>query len=230
MLGRLTIALACCLLLSCRAEPPPGLPEFTDVPAGPRAPADALLEVRVGQTTRAAVDALVNARGVHCQDLSPAVLGAKMRAQRPPDIDASSRASPARAGNPQVRISCGNVAASALLDRPRPAAQGRWLFVFDSPAHPLRHVSYRRRHGDHATAAADLSQTVSTLTERFGPPTSASVLPATFKAFRPYKWEWRFADIRVEASALNYGERGVDVLEAIEVPWPVRSDRASPAP
>ena len=72
------------------------------------------------------------------------------------------------------------------------------------------------------------------MTQHYGAPTSSATPPAAdapFKLLTPYKWEWKFADTRIEVSALNYGRRGVDILEAKEVPWPVRPDApATPAP
>jgi hypothetical protein len=139
----------------------------------------------------------------------------------------TTRASDARKPNPQLRLSCPDVSANQLPDRTRHSATGRWLFVFDSPKLPLRHVSWRRRHVDHDDARQDLEATVDAVRRTFGDPTRVSEAPAQgakFKLLTPYKWEWRFADIRVEVSALHYGRRGVDVLEAVEVPWPIRPD------
>jgi hypothetical protein len=223
----LTLAALCVVAATaCDDKAPAGLPQFQEPAAGPSAPSNKLLGVRVGQTLRRDIDALIDTQKLDCRDLSPTTLGAKMRARRRPKTspDATARASPNKAGNPQVRLSCPSVSGPQIGDRDRDRSRGRWLFVFDSPEHPLRHTSFRRRHTDHTAANRDLSAAVAALTAAYGPPTSRSQLPAEFKKFHPYKWEWRFANVRVEASALNYGKRGVDVLETIEVPWPVRAD------
>lgn len=226
----LILLLSVGVLGGCREAPAPNLPTFTDPPAGARAPSSALLGLSVGQSTPKDAQDMAADHGFACQDLSPTTLGIRMRARRAEkNPDAVSRASPNGKGpNPQVRLSCPDVPSSMLADRKRPDATGRVLYVFDSPKHPLRHVSYRRRHTDHDTVKRDLRETVAAVSATYGPATATATVPeGPLKKYYPYKWEWRFPDVRVEVSALNYGQRGVDVLEAIEVPWPVRADAAA---
>ena len=215
------------------AEPEVVLPAFSEPPAGPRAPRSEGLGARVGRSTLADVEAAVKARGIACKDTSARALMKEMRAQKAKEgVDATSSASAKKTSpmerNPQVRLSCEETEASKLGDRARPAGVGRLLYVFDSPSHPLRHVSYRRVHADHAAARADLLDAIAAMKSAYGEPAATSgALPpegGEFGKYEPYKVEWIWTDVRVTVSALSYGERGVDVYEAVEVPWPVRSD------
>lgn len=226
----------------------PILPEFSEpdltLPAAPRAPT---LGVEPGWTDRAAVEALITERGVTCADTSVRALMSRAREAKKEELAAMKargesvdgvsgasvvdRKSP-RERNPQVRLSCLDVPADTLGDRQRPPAMGRWLFVLDSPELPLRHVSYRRMHPDRRAALADLDSAVAAAEAAFGEPAKApAARPVSadgetpdFPRYRPLTWEWRFRDLRVEVTALDFGRRGVDVLEAAEVPWPVRPD------
>ncbi|MCK6552068.1 hypothetical protein L6R52_39920, partial [Myxococcota bacterium] len=186
------------------------------------------------------VEALVRDRKLACKDTSARALMREARARRAdtaPEVradgvDATSAASSkagwsARETNPQVRLSCEGTASDVIGDRARPAAVGRLLFVFDSPAHPLRHVSFRRLNRDGAAAGLDVASARDAAVAALGAPAEESgALPegGGFAPYVPWTAAWRWADLTVTVRALSYGDRGVDVYEAAEVPWPVRSD------
>jgi len=195
------------------------------------------------------VQTLIDRQEVTCHDTSARALMKQMREKKIAEIEAKKakgeevdavsgasvlhKKSP-KERNPQVRLSCEDVRAASLTDRARPPAKGRLLYIFDSPDHPLRHVSYRRVHRDPKAALADVSSALEALTALYGPPlTSSGPLPVAsegidpaliFPLLKTLKYEWRYADLLVQLTALNFGKRGIDVLESIEVPWPVRSD------
>lgn len=218
------------------AVPPDVLPAFVDPPPGPRAPDVVMFGARPGLTTLGDVERWIRDRKLACRDTSARALmrDARAKAAEAPDaVDATSAASSktgwsARELNPQVRLSCEGTPSSALADHARPPATGRLLFVHDSPAHPLRHVSYRRLHRDDHAAWLDVVAARDAVTAALGPPAEVTgVLPAEGGAFEPYApWSatWRWVDLTVTVRASSYGARGIDVYEAAEVPWPVRSD------
>lgn len=223
-------------------EAPFVLPQFKEPAAGPRAPRTDAFDVVVGKTPLAEVETEMARRNLACKDTSPRALMAAMRAERAKNagVDAVSTASAKKKSamekNPQVRLSCEDTHSSLLRDRARPPSTGRLLYVFDSSAHPLRHVSFRRMHRDQVRALDDVREALRAMKERFGPPTSITgALPSMpegpvedhtviFPRYVPFKAEWAWPDFEVTVSALSYGPRGVDVYEAAEVPWPVRSD------
>lgn len=222
------------------AEAEDVLPEFKELPPGARAPASAGFGAAVGRTSLEALEARIKERGLDCRDTSARALIREAREKKkaaaatstaPVDAttSASSKKSSPMERNPQVRLSCENTEGAAIGDRERPASSGRLLYIFDSPKHPLRHASYRRVHKDHALARGDLLDSIAAMKAVYGEPTATSgALPAEgaqFGKYEPYKVEWIWTDVHVTVSALSYGERGVDVYEAIEVPWPVRTDR-----
>ena len=136
------------------------IPRFKDPPPGPRAPGSDAFGARVGASSLQDVQQLVQRMGIDCPDTSARALLGRARAARvaaaedrkrrglPPDAvsgASGNRRSPMER-NPQVRLSCEDLPASALTDRPRAPSIGRLLFVFDSPEHPVRHISYQRTH------------------------------------------------------------------------------------
>ncbi len=228
------------------------LPAFEPPPAGPRAPTTELLGVRVGFTTFDELAALLAARGVACEDTSKAAIINRMKAKRAteaearaaagepdPEVDGKSGAT-AKGGkapganNPQIRLRCKGVPSDRLGDRARPAVSGRWLFVFDSPKHPLRHVSYRRQLKDRDLAVADYWSALdaakmalgepSEVPEALPPRPGAAGGPVKLGPYRPHKVVWRFSDAEAQVNLVDYGGRGADVLEQLEVPWPLVAD------
>lgn len=215
------------------------LPTFVEPGPGRRAPRSDLLGLVVGRTSLTETRAALAGRGLQCPDTSMRALMKEMREAKLRDVQererlgkapdavtgasAMNRPSP-KERNPQVRLSCEPVQAQRLADRPRASAPGRWLIVFDSPDHPLRHTSFERTHHLVPEASADLRDSVAALTARFGPPTKSAdpTRARDLPWLSPAEWEWRFADLLVRVVGLNYGTRGVNVSETIEVPWPVR--------
>jgi hypothetical protein len=227
------------------------LPEFLEPGEGMRAPSSSALGVRVGTTPLADVEGLIAIWGLTCRDTSMRALMGEQRDKkkaeienakaRGDDVDGISGASlidyrSPKERNPQVRLSCENTANSKLKDRPREESAGRVLFIFDSPKHPARHVSYRRQHQNHPLARDDLAETVNYYVDLFGKPQVTSKLPpieddgsVRFPTVTPYKFEWQFADLRVRVEGMSFGKRGVDVNEVVEVPWPVRANAPADA-
>lgn len=217
------------------------LPVFTDVPPGPRAPKHELLGSSAGRSTFAEIEAFAKLHSIQCNDTSARAMMRAARAKKKAenerkkaegvDVTTSASSSSKKVSpmeqNPQVRWSCEGTAASAIGDRPRVEATGRLLYIFDSAKHPLRHVSYRRVHRDHAVARADVLQAIDAVRAAYGEPhASSGVLPgegSEFGKYEPYKLEWKWADLAISVSALSFGERGVDVVESMEVPLPVRT-------
>ncbi len=216
------------------------LPVFSELPAGPRAPKSELLGARVGFTTFAEIETFGKTHDMLCKDTSARALMRAAREKKKAEtekkkaegVDVTSSASSKKVSpmeqNPQVRWSCEGTVSSAIGDRTRVPATGRVLYIFDSAKHPLRHVSYRRVHRDHAQARADLLDSIAAVKALYGEPQQTSgTLPeegAEFQKYEPYKLEWKFTDVALTVSGLSFGERGVDIYEAIEVPLPVRSD------
>ncbi len=223
------------------------LPAFTEPAAGPRAPTSEAFGMTVGRSGLPEVNAFLRGEGLDCADTSMRALMQKAREDKrkeiaaaaargdPPDAVSGAsivnRRSPKEA-NPQVRLSCEANAAHANARGP-----GRLLMVFDSPVHPVRHVSFERSFPAAATetALAEFIGAKRGMEARFGPPTKGRAgtdgEPAEFVWLSPLEIEWTFADLRVRVTAVHYGARGVVVGETVEVPWPVRADApARPAP
>ncbi len=230
------------------------LPEFTEPGNGARAPHSRAMGVEVGISTLEDVQEHLEALGLRCKDTSMRAMIQDARAQKMEEaaeqaeargevpeegVDAISSASmqkmSKREANPQVRLSCTGVVGSRLEDRERTStAVGRWLFVFDSPRHPLRHVSFRRMAKEPAAALEDAHAALAAMEATWGPPTETVDAPlpergsseerAGFAPLKPYRHTWLWEDLKVELSALDFGKRGVDVNELFEVPWPVRAD------
>lgn len=216
------------------------LPQFTEPGVGPRAPTTTLFGFQIGRTSLDQVKQRAAQQGWTCQDTSMRALMQAAREQkrreyqerkaRGENVDAISgasalnRRSPKEA-NPQVRLSCDGVPGQALPQEPRPGSRGRLLFVFDSPKHPLRHLSFDRTYPPALTASAEQDRTASeaALQARFGAAAVQAASPR-LQWLSPVETEWRFADLTARVTAVNYGARGVVVSELVEVPWPVRAD------
>lgn len=224
------------------------LPEFKDLPPGPRAPVVPAFGLMVGRSTLAEVEAYAKAHGLNCHDTSARALMKAMRQKkkeekaaaeaRGEEVDTVSKASSGKKSpmeqNPQVRLSCEGTQSERLPDRARAPGEGRVLFIFDSPTHPLRHVSYRRLHRSLADAFRDAEETYGWATGRLGAPPEATRsfptpaegddLTALVPGYEPFNYRWAWADLAVSVTLTNFGKRGIDVYEAVEVPWPIRAD------
>jgi hypothetical protein len=220
------------------------LPAFTEPGAGPRAPDTRALGFAVGASTLAEVQAQLGPLDISCADTSMRALMREARERirremqtrraRGEDPDAVTGASGVnhrspKEANPQVRLACNDVPAGKLADAPRADGTGRLLLVFDSPRHPVRHVSFVRTFPASAssTALAEFRAVRGRLSDRHGPPTSDRADAAAAGALpwlSPQEVRWTFADLEARVSAINYGPRGVVLSEIVEVPWPVRAD------
>jgi hypothetical protein len=229
------------------------LPTVRDPDAGPRAPSTTAFGFDVGHDASSTVADGLAARGLACKDTSVRAMMQQVREhkrreleeveRRGGDVDAVTGASivgrkSPRERNPQLRLSCEGVTADALgLARPVVAA-GRALFVFDSAEHPLRHASFRRSHREADDAVVDLRASIADWRARLGEPTSQSGslpdLSVRIERLPPLVVEWRYADLVVRISTIDFGARGVSqnisVEERVEVPWGIRSDAPSTAP
>lgn len=216
------------------------LPAFVEPSAElPRAPTNEGLGVRIGAIDLAELDDHLRALGVACDDTGVRALVDNLRAKKQADLAAADnpdavtgasilwRRSP-REKNPQVRLAC-EVASIQAIDPTRdPSPKGRALFIFDSPDHPLRHVSIRRNHVGRAAALADVRGALTVYRARFGEPTRTRGSLPEFEEelldrLPPFAMQWRFADLLVEVTLTDFG-KSVSVDERIEVPWPVESD------
>lgn len=215
------------------------LPAFIPPPPGPRAPATAVFGFTVGVTSLREAQSWLTRRGMACADTSVRALMRRAREERRNEDEqrrargesadavtgasALNRPSP-RESNPQVRLSCEDVPGAAVGAKDAPS--GRLLLVFDSPSHPVRHVSFERTHPSSAgtEALADLGTTVQSFRDTFGPAhedgTDVDALPWLV----PVAARWQWSDLEVKVSALSFGARGTVVSQAVEVPWPVRAD------
>ncbi len=231
--------------------PPDILPEFKDPPAGPRAPDNAGLLVRVGETKLDEAKALTAGFGKACMNKSVRVAMQAAREAKSREVDAAKAAgkgpdavtgasilmwrSP-RETNPQVRWSCEDIDLAAVKDRPRPTfSQARLLYIFDSDALPARMASLQRSWPKDRTAeaVADLRDTLAELTKKWGPPTTSrgEIPPAPAKADAPvtlpgmqnFLYEWKWADLQVKLNAVNL-PKGLTISEDVEVPMPLRPD------
>lgn len=166
------------------------LPTFSEPGPGPRAPSARALGFLVGSSLLPAVRASLKSAGLDCPDTSMRALmqqardqtrremeARKARGEDPDAVTGASRVnyrSPKEA-NPQVRLACSDTPSGKLTDAQRPASRGRLLLVFDSPLHPLRHVSFERTYPatETASAIADLDGTRARMTASYGPGTGA---------------------------------------------------------
>jgi hypothetical protein len=231
--------------------PPDVLPEFKEPSAGPRAPDNAGLLVRVGETRLDEAKALTAGFGKACANRSVRVAMQAAREAKAREVEAAKAAgkgpdavtgasilmwrSP-RETNPQVRWSCEDIDMSAMKDRPRPSfSQARLLYVFDSDALPARLASLQRSWPKDRTteAVADLRDTLAELTRKWGPPTASrgEIPPApakpdaqvTLPGMQNFLYEWKWADLQVKLNAVNL-PKGLTISEDVEVPMPVRPD------
>ncbi len=216
------------------------LPQFEQPPSGlPRAPTNEAFGLAIGATD---IDTLMRAlgqRGLTCEDTSVRAGVQRLREQKQSELakaddpDAVSGASivwrrSKKETNPQVRISCAKAAVIDLDPTRLPGPAGRALFVFDSPEHPLRHVSLRRNHVPRDRALADLRETIERYRAIYGEPSSQKGTVPDIDApiperLAPVKLEWRYADLLVGITLNDFGKT-VSVDEKIEVPWPIQAD------
>jgi hypothetical protein len=231
--------------------PPDILPEFKEPPAGPRAPDNAGLLIRVGETRLDETKALTAGLGIACANKSVRVAMQAAREAKSREVDAAKAAgkgpdavtgasilmwrSP-RETNPQVRWSCEDIDMAAVKDRPRPSfSQSRLLYVFDSDALPARLASLQRSWPRERTAeaVADLRDTLAELTKKWGPPTTSrgEIPPAPAKpgeavalpGMQNFLYEWKWSDLQVKLNAVNL-PKGLTISEDVEVPMPLRPD------
>ncbi len=220
-------------------------PTYVDPPTGKRAPSAELLGVKVGFTTLAEVEKLIADKKLTCEDRSPMagiekiidkyMTEAKAKQARGEEVDMAKYekyAAHYRTNtNPQIRLSCEKVSGTLIGDHKRDEAPGRWLFVFDDKKSPLRHTSFQRLYSEHDRAKKDFSETHKLLTQTFGEETkSSNELPkgegkkVEFARNKLIRREWKFSDVHVKTKVMNFGARGVEVSESIEVPVPIRAN------
>ncbi len=191
------------------------LPEFVDAPPGPSAPRAALqaFGALVGTSKFAEIESLAQKKGWTCRDTSIRALMAAKRAAMPDAVsNASAKKKSPKERNPQIRYSCEQTIAQTIQDRPRSASKGRLLFIFDSPEHPLRHVSFRRSTSDHAAARLEALSAVQDLEGRLRKTASTQgSMPAKGQEFalaKPVHYRWRYANLAAQVSVTNLGRRG----------------------
>jgi hypothetical protein len=217
-------------------------PPLVEPAAGPRAPSSDFAGVRIGVSRLADAKRLAAEWKLACADRSMRTLMTELRDRKRAEVrraqaqgaaDAVSGASilerkTARDENPQVRLSCDDVASNQLRDRPRTASKGRVLFVFDGEGDVVRHASYQRHHGAWEDALADFDDTKAAFTAAYGPgKESGSAAGQSTDALPKYgrrAAEWRFADLVATLTLVNLGGRGYSLSESVEVPYPVRAD------
>jgi hypothetical protein len=190
------------------------LPTFTNPAPGARAPQARAFGFQIGSDRVNDVTAAVAALGLRCPDTSMRALMDQARAQKKQEIAAAKasgagvdsvagasmiyRRSP-KERNPQVRLSCDEVASGLLTDRKRADSTGRLLFVFDSARHPLRHVSYTRsfRGIDDVLAVSEFDKTKKALTEAFGPSApKGDDIELPMPRYKSYSVSWKFSDLQ----------------------------------
>ena len=225
------------------------LPDFTAVPAGARAPAgfEVVAGIRPGVTTLADVQTLTAKLGWTCSDTSMRGLMKLGRAQaqakmaeaeaRGEDPDAVSGASRAhyvskKEQNPQVQWNCEKLNLGPLdpvvFRDPGKPTSGAVTFIFDSASLPLRYVVTSRKFFAQDQTLAIFDSEVARFTSSLGAPTSTLGKPdrsgedKIFARRNPVNAVWEFADRRATVGVMNMGpERGIDLREIFEVPWPV---------
>ena len=218
------------------------LPAFVEPGAGPRAPAPSseAFGLRVGRSTVADAEALARSLGLACEDTSIRALMGRVRRKKAeealangedPDVvsGASWNRPSKRERNPQVRLACEGTRSTSLRDWTRPASEGRLLFVFDSPEHPLRHASFQRTHASPEAALDDVRATAARYEALLGAPTASKggegAEGEPMPRLAPLVRAWSYADLSVEVEAIHYGGgRGTTVSETVEVPLPIRPD------
>jgi hypothetical protein len=214
------------------------LPEFEEPNASvPRAPIHVAFGVEIGAIQVEDLMPTLRERGLECDDTSVRAAVEKLREYKrtqlaeADDPDAVSGASilykrSKKETNPQVRLACDDANLS-VLEPGRPSVEGRALFIFDSPEHPLRHVSIRRTYTQSEAAMLDLREAVARYERDYGEPHSRrGEIPAVGSAPAkpgPVRLEWRYADLFVEISSNSFGKM-ISIDERVEVPWPIRAD------
>jgi hypothetical protein len=226
------------------------LPTFTAVPEGPRAPAFQLGGMSAGITTLEVAQQRTRALGWTCSDSSMRGLMQQGREQvqqkmaeataRGDDPDTVSGASRAhyvskKERNPQVQWNCEDVDLGQLDAALSGGEHGNALFIFDSPRHPLRAVTLSRKYSSQQVAlgafdaARERFRALGTPTLQQGEPNRSNPAAKVFARSMPVSVQWRFADRQGTVTALNMGpQRGIDVREAWEVPWPVTAGEPKP--
>ena len=221
------------------------LPVFSEPAPGARAPQARAFGFAIGRATLKDVQSAIAAEGLSCPDTSMRALMDKARQAKleeikrakdtgsPDSVTGASmvyRRSP-KERNPQVRLACDNVPPKVLKDRRRADASGRLLLIFDSPKHPLRHVSYARsfRAIDDSLAMSEFLAARDELTKVYGPPLEApqEELTMPMVRYKSYTFAWKFADLHTFLVLMNMGDGRLSLVEKIEVPWPVRADAPS---
>ena len=217
------------------------LPQFTEPAPGVRSPVARGLGFELGSTTLASLKTTLSESHLDCPNTSMRALMDQARQAKREEIAAAKakgvdtvagasmlyRRSP-KERNPQVRISCNEVTAEHLKDRARAPSKGRLLFVFDSPKHPVRHVSYARtfRSIDDTLAVQEFHAAQAAMTSLYGVPQSApnGEIALPLPIYRAYAATWKFADLQVSVKLMNMGDGRLNLDETVEVPWPVRAD------
>lgn len=206
------------------------LPEFVDVPAGPRAPTREFLGLKIASSTVADAELVAKQANVVCEnssfralmaakreDIKEKMAEAEAKGDDPDGITGASLVNhrSKKERNPQVRLACSKVPLTTFDDRPRvPGDALYWLIIFDSPAHALRHTSVSRRI-EPDLLDEEWRVAVDTMTRRFGAPSKLKEV----ETIREAKWE--FADLQAQVTAFKIG-KSVRFTERVEVPWPVR--------
>ena len=229
------------------------LPVFSEPAHGAKAPTARAFGFTVGSSSLRDVKAALLTEKLDCHDSSIRALMDLARTQKRQEIEAAKasgagvdsvsgasmiyRRSP-KERNPQVRLSCAQIAASNLHDHARAQSTGRLLLVFDSPKHPLRHASYARSFNgaEELLAASEFKAALDAMTSSFGPATVE--VPETVQTplplYKSYMSTWTFTDLKASVRLMNMGDGRLSLDETIEVPWPVRSDAptllVAPAP
>ena len=227
------------------------LPEFAEIPAGPRAPSSDFVGLTIGKSTLPEVEAWLQRHGMTCSDTSMRGLmqlgreqaKAKMEEAEAQGIDPDTVSGASRVNyhskkeqNPRVFLSCENANIASLDSLNRAGSQattGTVLLIFDSKNHPLRYVMVERKYMLQVDVLKQFKAVTSQFTAQLGAPTSASALrpledddPETriFARMRPVRNEWKFADRKAEVVVMNFGlPKGISVREVFEVPWPLRT-------
>jgi hypothetical protein len=218
------------------------LPDYVEMPAGPRAPSTDFLGLAIGKDTLPAVEVAYRRQGVTCVNTSMRALmqakrdetkqkmaEAEKRGEDPDGVTGASLANyvSKKERNPQVRLSCTKVDAGGFTDRKRSPGAGLWLIIFDSEESPLRHTSFQRGLSDATVALAEWNAAVDSITTRFGAPTRLEAPraddPEPIKGGAYFVAEWAFADLKIDVTLFRIGGR-ITLQERAEVPWPVRPD------
>src|SRR5688572_19735541 len=214
------------------------LPDFIEPPPGPRGPNIELGGFVVGKTTLDEVKR--RTEGMSCTDTSIRALMSVKREKVKAEIEAAKAKGEAVDGitgaslvnyrskkerNPQIRLSCEGVVGTSIGEG-RSEAEGRLLFVFDSPTHPLRHVSFHRKIRDPILAREELLAAIERSKKALGDPHKSVNEIAEGNDPIPkgtlIKRSWNYGDLEVEVTAFPFGSRGIDIGEDVQVPWPVR--------